>query len=381
MINARKQVFIGVMSGTSLDGIDTSLVEFESASKFTILETHFTAYSEELRQKINHVAQNNDTLFANEDSELHFDLTPIYANACKQLLHKADFSKSDVIGVANHGQTVKHEPSATPPYSLQLGDAQTLANTSGMTVFSQFRQADLAAGGQGAPLMPAFHSAWLGDSFKQNESVFVLNLGGIANITKLGQTTLGFDTGPGNVLLDQWVEKHLNKKFDLNGDWASSGSVDNALLSNLLKDSYFALDYPKSTGTDYFNLGFLYQREPKLDQLSPANVQATLVSLTAHSIALEIEKFASEGVVYVCGGGARNSTLLDVLNTRLSAFKIETTDALGLPSDWVEAVGFAWLGYCCHNRINSNMPSVTGAQAKVVLGETFQPQRTSYPPK
>ena len=374
MTNANKQVFIGVMSGTSLDGIDTSLVEFESASKFTILETHFAAYSEELRQKINRAAQNNDALFANEDSELHFDLAPIYANACKQLLRKAEFSESDIIGIANHGQTVKHEPSAVPPYSLQLGDAQTLANLSGMTVFSQFRQADLAAGGQGAPLMPAFHSAWLNDSLNRYESTFVLNLGGIANISKLGQTTLGFDTGPGNVLLDQWVEKHLNKQFDLNGNWASSGTVNKALLANLLKDSYFALDYPKSTGTDYFNLDFLYQREPKLDQLNPADVQATLVSLTAHSIALEIEKFSSKGVIYACGGGARNDALLDALKKRLNTFEIETTDTLGLPSDWVEAVGFAWLGYCCHNRINSNMPSVTGAQAKVVLGETFQPQ-------
>jgi anhydro-N-acetylmuramic acid kinase len=369
-----KQVFIGVMSGTSLDGIDTSLVEFESTFKFTVLETHFTPYSEELRQRINHTAQNNDALFSNEDHELHIDLAPIYANACKELLIKSGFSKSDVVGIANHGQTVKHEPSAPRPYSLQLGDAQILANLSEMTVFSQFRQADLAAGGQGAPLMPAFHSAWLGSSFDRYESVFVLNLGGIANISKLGQPTLGFDTGPGNVLLDQWIEKNHNKQFDINGDWASTGTVNQSLLANLLQDPYFALNYPKSTGTDYFNLDFLYRIEPKLDQFNSADVQSTLVSLTAHSIASEVERFGSIGVIYVCGGGARNSALLNVLDQRLNTYKIETTDTIGLPSDWVEAVGFAWLGYCCHNKINSNMPSVTGAQASVVLGETFHPQ-------
>lgn len=372
-MGTENQIFIGLMSGTSLDGVDAVLVEFKSSSEFKILESEFSAYSSNLRQKLNDTAQNNALLLNNDDSPLNEALAPIYAQACEQLINKSGISKSIITGIANHGQTVKHEPLAILPYSLQLGNGQTLANLTALNVFTQFRQADLAAGGQGAPLMPAFHAAWLEHEFQNNNYVIVLNIGGIANISRLGKHVIGFDTGPGNVLMDQWIEKHTGKLYDHNGDWAQSGKVNNDLLKLLLQAPYFALAYPKSTGTDYFNLDYVYQAEPSLDKLEPADVQATLLALTVESIALEIEHLHATGVVYVCGGGARNSTLMHKLKQRLNHFSVDTSDAAGVPADWVEAVGFAWLGYCCNNNIASNMPSVTGAEEKVVLGEIFKP--------
>lgn len=369
-----KQIFIGLMSGTSLDGVDAVLVEFESSHKFKMLSSLFKPYSTQLRTQINSTAQNNSGLLKNQDSPLHDFLAPVYADICEQLIESSNLKKSSITGIANHGQTVKHEPLAKTPYSLQLGNGQLIANLTGLDVFCQFRQADLAVAGQGAPLMPAFHYAWLQDELNTHESVTILNIGGIANITHLGEPTIGFDTGPGNVLMDQWIEKHLGKRYDKNGCWAKAGSVIETLLNKLLNDPYFTLASPKSTGTDYFNLDYLYRCEPNLDSFTAMDVQATLLQLTIESIALEIENRCNSGIVYICGGGAQNQTLLTQLKARLSNFKIQATDALGLPSDWVEAVGFAWLGYCCKNNINSNMPSVTGAQQEVVLGQIFKPK-------
>lgn len=361
------------MSGTSLDGVDAVLVEFKSSSEFHVLASGFSAYSDELREQINQTAQNNALLRCNDDSPLNETLVSVYAEACEQLITKSGINRSTITGIANHGQTVKHEPLASPPYSLQLGNGQTLSNKTALSVFTQFRQADLAAGGQGAPLMPAFHAAWLKREAQNNNCVLVLNIGGIANISLLGDPVIGFDTGPGNVLMDQWIEQQTGQHFDKNGEWANDGEVNQALLKALLEDPYFSQDYPKSTGTDYFNLDYLYQVEPNLDQLNPIDVQATLASLTVESIALEINKLTLSGAVYVCGGGARNTTLMNRLKQTLNHFHVDTSDAVGVDCDWVEAVGFAWLGYCCNNNIISNMPSVTGANKEVVLGEVFRP--------
>lgn len=368
----RPQLFIGLMSGTSLDGVDATLVEFTDAHTFIVKSSYFLAYDEQLREQLNFTAQNNEHLHCNEDSPLHFELVQVYAQACQQLLKASNVTASEISGIANHGQTVKHEPLANPPYSLQLGDGQELANLCGIRVYTQFRQADLAAGGQGAPLMPAFHNAWLSKRIQSDHPTLILNIGGIANITKLGKTTIGYDTGPGNVLLDQWIQKHQSRSYDQKGEWASTGSINNELLENLLNDDYFRLVHPKSTGTDYFNLDYLYSHHPNIENFRPEDVQATLIEFTSHSIALEIEKFSQQGNIYVCGGGAHNCTLMSSLMARLPNFKVQSTESVGVPSDWVEAVGFAWLGYCCHNHIASNMPSVTGASKRVVLGEAFE---------
>jgi len=368
---AAEELYIGLMSGTSIDGIDAALVAFSSTNSLRVVETLFTKFEKATRDEINRAAQNNLELFCNEDSPLHQSLAPLYASACNTLLDKAKLPASKISGIANHGQTVKHEPHAMPPYSLQLGDGQVLANLTGIKTITQFRQADLAVGGQGAPLMPAFHNA----IFIKHPNSIIVNIGGIANISYLSEPVVGFDTGPGNALLDQWVEKQLGLAYDKNGDWAKQGRVNTNLLDALLADPYFSATYPKSTGTDYFNLDWLISKLPSLASMVPEDVQATLVQLTIDSIANAIIQMGeTRGRVFVCGGGANNPLIMQGLRDELENFEIQTTNALGVPADWVEAVGFAWLGYCRCNNINSNLPSVTGAKSEVVLGEIYLPQ-------
>lgn len=371
------ELLIGLMSGTSVDGIDASLVSFQSDSKLEVICNQFTPFSGELRAQINQVALNNSTLHRCGDSELHTTLATHYAQASLSLIKKANAPKEKILAIANHGQTVRHEPNATKPFSLQLGDPQLIAQQTGIITIGQFRQADLAAGGQGAPLMPAFHKAVLDrTSSADRQTAFVLNIGGIANITRLGEPVIGFDTGPGNTLLDQWIERHHQRPYDAGGEWARGGQIINSLLDSLLADAYIKQDSPKSTGTDYFNLEWLYDRADNIDTYNPQDIQATLLAFTAKSIALALLQIgASNGRLYLCGGGVRNKLLMEQLGTELNNFSIKPTDELGVPSDWVEAVGFAWLGYCRLHNIASNIPSVTGANEKVVLGEIFKPVR------
>ncbi len=364
------ELIIGLMSGTSVDGIDAAIVEFESVTKLTVLETEFTPFPTKLRAQINQTALNNSALKKNEDSALHNKLAQHYAQASLSIIEKAGLNKQDIAAIANHGQTVKHEPNASPPYSLQLGCGQLIAQQTGIQTITQFRQADLANGGQGAPLMPAFHKA----IFKQSDSTFILNLGGIANITRLSETVIGFDTGPSNTLLDQWIEKHHGKRFDHNGEWAASGKVDVKLLSQLIQDDYLHKPYPKSTGTDYYNLAWLMAQVSDIANYAAQDIQATLLAYTSTSIKLALDQLgADKGEIFICGGGAQNPELMRSLQQILPEFLVRKTDELGVPSNWVEAVGFAWLGYCYRHNISSNLPSVTGAKTSVVLGQKFEP--------
>lgn len=358
------KLIIGMMSGTSADGIDAALVRFDSVSSLEVIATAFTPFSNALRAQINETALSK-VIENCEESDLHESLAHDYATAAKNLAHKAGIDLADVNAIANHGQTVRHEPNANPGYSLQLGNPQTIADLCGTLTIGQFRQADLKAGGQGAPLMPAFHSTVFG-----GEDRYLLNIGGIANITHLGETVIGFDSGPGNTLLDQWIYKIKGKAYDKNGEWAASGTVIPALLERLIADPYFGAGFPKSTGPDFFNLAWLGD----VQSYQPQDVQATLLSLTVLSIAGEIKQLGNlPGEIYVCGGGAHNTLMMNNLKDALPSHVIHTTDSLGIPADWVEAVGFAWLGYCRLNSIDSNLPSVTGARASVVLGEVSFP--------
>ena len=365
-----EELIIGLMSGTSVDGIDAALVSFSSPSQLEVVTTEFTPFPEDLRGEINDTALNNSNLFHNTDSPLHATLAQHYASAAMNLIAKAGIPNTAIRAIANHGQTVRHEPEADEPFSLQLGDAQLIADQTGIHTISQFRQADIAAGGQGAPLMPAFHNALFG----QAAHTFVLNLGGIANISQLGDPVIGFDTGPSNCLMDQWVEQHLGQRYDEGGNWAKSGRVIEELLDCLMTDPYLQHPYPKSTGTDHFNLDWLNRRFPELSQHSPADVQATLLAFTVKSVSLALEQLnAEQGNLYVCGGGAQNPALINALKDELEGFSVEKTDVLGVPADWVEAAGFAWLGYCHLHGVPSNLPSVTGASENLVLGESFIP--------
>lgn len=386
---------IGLMSGTSVDGIDAVLVQFESSYSFQVIAEYFLPYSQQVQSQINALAHDNKATFADPQTQLlHHRLSEYYAQACTKLIANSAINSNRISAIANHGQTVAHRPLQTPPESLQIGDSQQLANLTGIPVISQFRQADLAEGGQGAPLMPAFHRAMAKasqnkrrlESSTKPKSVIFLNIGGIANLSIVSGTdnsqVLGFDTGPGNTLLNQWIYKCVGDDFDKDGTYAAAGTINERLLSTLLDDSYFREPYPKSTGPDYFNLMWLQQLGGEfLTTINPKDVQATLCALTVETISGALNQLAlgentNQAIIYGCGGGVRNKHLWTSLKKRLPQYTLKTTEALGISADWVEAAGFAWLGYRFLKGQTGNLPSVTGAQKKVVLGERVYPINT-----
>ena len=360
--------YIGLMSGTSMDGIDAALVAFGNPGVELVAKTNHP-YPETLRHAVRKAALTPvDEPIANLGA-LDRQVGEAFRDAARAVLQASGVDPADVKAIGSHGQTVRHQPDATHPYTLQIGNADLIAQGTNITTIADFRSADMAAGGQGAPLVPPFH-AWL---FGEDESRVILNIGGIANVTILGGNEVtGFDTGPGNTLLDAWVRKHRKRPFDDKGEWAASGIVDTSLLERLLAYEYFELEPPKSTGVEEFNLAWLARFG--VDALDPADVQATLAELTAQSIALHVRRHASAaGAVLVCGGGAHNSDLLQRLARNLPETSIDSTRAAGLHPDWVEAAAFAWLAMRTLRGQTGNLPSVTGARRKVVLGTIHSP--------
>ncbi|HSI43736.1 MAG TPA: anhydro-N-acetylmuramic acid kinase [Methylotenera sp.] len=365
------ELFIGLMSGTSLDGVDAALVEFSNSdSKLKTLETHFLPYPAELRitiLKLQHPTENE----LETTALLSNTLTQLYADAVKQLLAKANVSAGKIVAIGCHGQTIRHMPGFSDGigFTLQIGNAALLAELTNITVISDFRSRDIAAGGQGAPLVPAFHQAVFSSESKNRA---LINIGGIANITYLAKDQVfGFDSGPGNMLLDAWIKQHKGLDYDANGKWASIGQVIPSLLSAMLADPYFALTPPKSTGRDLFNEHWLSQHLSNRDY-SPQDVARTLVAFTAQSIADALTNYCgSVDEVYLCGGGAHNTLLANELQL-LTDSKIATTDVLGIGVDWVEAIAFAWLAKQCLDKQTANLPQVTGAKAPRILGAIYQ---------
>jgi len=378
--------YIGLMSGTSLDGVDAVLAEFnddfnaKAAPAFRLLGTHFAPFPDPLRTEL-------AVLQAASPDEMHraalasVRLAHVYADAVQALLTAAGVRPDAIQAVGCHGQTVRHRPELG--FTVQLNHPALLAELCGMTVVADFRSRDVAAGGQGAPLLPAFHAA---NFASVDQDRVILNLGGFANVTALpkidaangahtaGQV-IGFDTGPANVLLDDWAGRHLNTSFDQDGTWAASGRVDAALLATLLADPWFRLAPPKSTGRDYFHLQWLDRHG--VTKLRPQDVQATLAELSAASIADAVERWcfpkgSSNLAVYACGGGTHNRDLMARLAQRLGRATLATTDALGLHPDWVEAAGFAWFARQALARQPANLPSVTGAKGPRILGAIYQ---------
>lgn len=356
------------MSGTSLDGIDVVLADF-SLSPPSLPYTFYLPYDEDLRQRLLDLHHpGNDEL--HRAAMLSNELAQRYADAVASLLNKSGVNPQNVTAIGCHGQTVRHCPQPGRGYTIQLGNAALLAELTGITVVTDFRSRDIAAGGQGAPLVPKFHQALFGDT--QNHRV-VVNIGGISNLTSLtpiGEVT-GFDCGPGNLLMDGWCLCHLGKAYDQNGKWAGSGQVIPALLEKLLTLQFFSLPPPKSTGREVFNLSWL---ESCLSgEEKPEDVQATLLQFTVASISKSVFAYFPNAVeIFVCGGGARNGELVARLRAALPGKKVELTDVLGVDADWLEAFAFAWLAQQAILGDPGNLPNVTGAKGARLLGAIYR---------
>lgn len=373
--------YIGMMSGTSLDALDAVICQFgeNTDNKITIIATHSCPFSKELKQILLALCTPNGiNNLKNEQyqgfSELDFwgYAGVLYAKFAAQvifeLLQKSSIAAKDIIAIGCHGQTVRHRPQFG--FSLQLLDPNILAQETAISVVSDFRRRDMAVGGQGAPLVPAFHQAIFGQNKACDNAIqVVLNLGGIANITVLGDTVLGYDTGVANLLLDGWANRHLGVPYDKNGDWAKSGAVSFALLDKLMNHEFLAKPAPKSTGREDFHLDWLDGILVDFE-LSSQDVQATLCEFTALSASREIDKFSqNNNQLFVCGGGAYNGYLLQRLADLLPHWQVTTTDAKGLSPSWVEACAFAWLARQTILMQTGNLPEVTGAKLGVVLGQ------------
>jgi anhydro-N-acetylmuramic acid kinase len=362
--------YIGLMSGTSVDGIDAALVSIPVGGQLSLLATHQHPFPTAVRAAIQALMQPGPNEIERE-GELDVQLGRLFADAAKLLLTKAGISAASIRAIGSHGQTIRHRPHAAHPFTRQIGNPSVIVEETGITTVADFRARDLAAGGEGAPLVPAFHH-WLFRKPGTNRAI--VNLGGIANITWLpgveNCAVLGFDTGPGNTLLDQWVDRHRNEPYDRDGAWAASGHVQKDLLARLLADEYFAKAPPKSTGREHFNLTWLERQ--LAGKLAPEDIQATLAELTAASIAQGIKSLPDRiGEIYVCGGGSHNRHLLARLGALLPGIPVVTTEALGLDPDWVEAAAFAWLAHQTLAGHAGNLPSVTGARHPVLLGGIY----------
>lgn len=365
-------LYIGLMSGTSADGIDGALVDLAD-NGFQILATHSQDYSPGIQDAIEDAIRRYRDIDAEKIRHLHEALGADFARAGAALAERAAPGET-IAAIGSHGQTVYHGPDDSPPRSVQLGDAQIIADRSGIPTVADFRHADLAAGGQGAPLAPAFHNAMFRATGVDR---VIVNIGGIANITRLpgrrDAPVLGFDTGPGNTVMDQWCRLQTGQAYDRDGAWARSGRVPEALVEALLADPWFDLAPPKSTGREYFHLDWMKRRYPDWQTLPAADVQAALLETTARSICRAAWPHGSgAGELYVCGGGARNPALMARL-TALAPGVVSSTETLGVAPEWVEACAFAWLAYRRLHERPGNLPSVTGARRAVLLGRIHQP--------
>ncbi len=377
------QLYIGIMSGTSADGIDLALVDF-SENKIQLIAEHFTAYTQEDSHAIMSLYVNGDNEIERSQA-LDVRLAKLFASTINTWLNTLKINHQDIIAIGNHGQTIRHRPTNEHAFTLQVACNQTLAALTGINVIGDFRKKDIAYGGQGAPLVPAFHKVL----FKQTQQTLcIVNIGGISNISYLPnnsdlkdniQSIMGFDTGPGNALMDAWCLKHTGKAFDKNGEWALLGQYDHLLLEHLLTDNYFHQAPPKSTGREYFHLAWLNSYLDKLPSIKPVDVQATLLELTAYSIANDIKVLKKhtntilKTQVYLCGGGALNPVLAKSLKRRLPCCDVEKTEKLNIDGNILEAMAFAWFAYAFNNNIPGNIPSATGAKKALVLGSKFSP--------
>jgi anhydro-N-acetylmuramic acid kinase len=365
-------LFLGILSGTSMDAISVALVSLEKPIP-RLLATLNHPIPAEFKTRCLKVVQTGQCNI-DEYGSLDAMAGELFAEAVLTLLKQTNQSPLVIRAIGCHGQNLRHRPDLSPPFTLQIGDPNIIAERTGIPTIADFRRRDIAAGGQGAPLAPAFHQAVFGST---KEDRVIVNIGGISNISILSSNPklplLGFDTGPGNCLMDAWIQKQLACAFDYDGRYAVSGQVHKNLLLQCLSDSYFTLNPPKSTGREYFNLEWLGKHMDAVhaSQIPPKNVQATLLVLTARTIAAAILSNAPENSeIFVCGGGVHNSILMEMLAYELQR-PVKSTEALGISPDWVEAILFAWLAKQTLEGKPGNCPSVTGAKNALTLGGIF----------
>ncbi|KAF0867169.1 anhydro-N-acetylmuramic acid kinase [Pseudomonas sp. LD120] len=359
-------LYVGVMSGTSLDGLDIALIEQSPAIK--LVASHYIPMPDALRAELLSLcASGNDEIARSAIAQQHW--VTLAAQGINTLLQQRHLKAEDIRAIGSHGQTVRHEPNRG--FTVQIGNPALLTELTGITVVSDFRSRDVAAGGQGAPLVPAFHEA-LFEQRSGNRAV--LNIGGFSNLSLIetDKPVAGFDCGPGNVLLDAWIQIQRAECFDRNGQWAASGQLDQELLKALLNDPFFATQGPKSTGREVFNLEWLQRHLAQHEPIAAENVQATLLELTAQTIVQSLQAAQCDTQeLLVCGGGAHNNTLMNRLAALLPSTRVNSTAVYNVDPDWVEAMAFAWLAHCCLEGIAANRPSVTGARGLRVLGAIY----------
>ena len=364
-----RPLFIGLISGTSMDGVDAALVDCSGAQR-RLTATHTGAYPEEVAVRLRAAAQSKGECGLAESAALDAEVAAVFARTALELLRDAGCEPDRIEAIGSHGQTLWHAPDAHPPHTVQIGSPARIAALTGLVTVGDFRSADMALGGQGAPLAPVFHRWLFG---RTGETRAVVNIGGIANLSVLtGDGAIaGYDTGPGNTLLDSWARTCRGESYDQDGQWARSGQVSAGLLKRLLADDFFSAPAPKSTGPEHFNLHWL--ERAGISDKAPEDVQATLLELTAASIAGAVQTSCAGAELAVCGGGASNSFLMERLAANCPESSPVTTEAWGVHPDWVEAAGFALLARARLLGRPGNAPAVTGASRALPLGGVFLP--------
>ena len=367
----KAELYVGLMSGTSVDGIDAVVVRFGEQT-VNLLAAHSHPYPAPLRERLLEAIRHPAGTTIDEIGALETEVGEAFRDAALAVKEMSGQRRSDIKAIGSHGQTLRHQPDGRPRFTVQVGDPSIIATGTGITTVADFRRQDLALGGQGAPLVPPFHE-WLFGHAASGTTV-IANIGGVANITILpadGSPVRGYDTGPGNTLMDAWIRRHRKAPYDAEGAWAASGKVDDSLLARLLRDDYFRRPPPKSTGFERFNLGWLDQHDPA--GADPADVQATLLELTARSLTNAIGTSAPDcASLFVCGGGTHNLTLLERVRSLLPGTTVESTASRGLDPDWVEASAFAWLARERMSGRTGNLPEVTGASRQSPLGAVYR---------
>jgi len=359
------ELYIGVMSGTSLDGIDITLCEIKDES-FELLHSEEYPFDKELKADILNAINGSITL--KTIGEIDTRLGHLYGDAINTFIATKKIHKKRIKAIGLHGQTLWHEPNGNYPFSMQLGNINVITVLTGVSVVSDFRQKDIALGGQGAPFASAFHQ-FLFSRLQGN--IAVLNIGGMANISILGDKLTGYDTGCGNVLLDLWISKNKSIAYDKDGNWASSGTVNKELLTQMMSEPYFSLQAPKSTGRELFNEQWLNTQLDGFSNLKSEDIQATLLQLTVKSIANEIKK-SSTNMLIVCGGGVKNTLLMNQLEVELNSVEVVSSDECGISSEFMESMAFAWLAYKRVHKEKVKLSSVTGAKEDSILGCIYE---------